>query len=157
MKVCSFTGHRNIPPAHKAALSELLERAINYAYAEGCREFRVGGALGFDTEAAKAVIKFRMSHSDVCLHVIIPCSDQADGWGAQKRAMYDYLLGSADRVSVLAEQYYDGCMKDRNRRLVEDCDMMIAYCSRYASGAGQTVRMAELAGKAVYNLFSALN
>ena len=157
MKVCSFTGHRIIPEAHKAAMPAMLERAVNFAYSEGCREFCVGGALGFDTEAAKAVIKFRMSHSDVILHVVVPCADQADSWGASHRAMYDYLIGCADRVSVLSDSYHGSCMKERNRRLAESCDIMIAYCNRYASGAGQTVKMAELAGKKVYNLYSALN
>lgn len=153
MKVCSFTGHREIKSGHMRVLPALLERAVNYAYGEGCREFCVGGALGFDTEAAKAVIKYRMSHPDLKLHVIVPCADQSSSWSSSDRDFYDYTLGAADTVTVLSEHYYDGCMRARNIALAQRCDIMIAYLCREGSGSGQTVRMAKSAGKTVYNLY----
>ena len=156
MKVCSFTGHREIKRSHKKLLPDMLYRAVNYAYGEGCREFCVGGALGFDTEAAKAVIKYRMSHPDVVLHVIAPCADQSSGWSKSDRDFYDYTLGAADTVTVLAEHYYNGCMRARNLALAERCDIMIAYLYKDGSGACQTVRMAEGAGKTVYNIYPSI-
>ena len=44
--ICSFTGHRKIIPAHKKRIFDLLSRAIEYAYNEGCRTFLSGGAIG---------------------------------------------------------------------------------------------------------------
>ena len=73
---CAFTGHRNIKYDHRIGMSGLLARAIGYAYDKGCRRFITGGALGFDTEAAREVIRFRMSHPDVSFVVFIPCLDQ---------------------------------------------------------------------------------
>jgi hypothetical protein len=47
-------------------------------------------------------------------------------------------------------------MRERNRYLAEEADLLIAYLSHSASGAGQTVRMAKSRGVQVYNLYSAL-
>ncbi len=151
--VCAFTGHRNIAVAHKAAVSELLSRAIVYAYNEGCRTFLSGGAIGFDTLAAREVVRFRISHPDVRLSLVLPCINQDERWSARDRDAYGYLLGAADEVSYVADVYTPDCMKRRNLALAESADIIIAYAGRSASGAGQTVRMAEKLGKRVYNIY----
>lgn len=156
MKTCSFTGHRRIEPLHEKTLPELLSRAVNYAYENGCRRFIAGGALGFDTLAAREVIKYRISHPDVSLVLALPCVNQDERWSARQRDAYSYVLSSANEVVYISEEFTDTCMKDRNRYLVEEADVLIAYASRSASGAGQTVRMAKKRGVQVYNLYFAL-
>lgn len=157
MEACSFTGHRRIEPTHLGRIDELLGKAIVYAYGEGCRHFYVGGALGFDTLAARQIILFRMSHPDAKLHVIVPCRNQCDGWSSSQISTYEYILSRADSVEYLYDEYVDGCMRERNRRLADLADIMIAYVSRSNSGAAQTARMAEKMGKKVYNLYPSLN
>lgn len=156
MKTCSFTGHRRIEAEHAKKLSDLLSRAVNYAYENGCRRFIAGGAIGFDTLAAREVIKFRISHPDVLLVLALPCLNQDEHWSQAQKDSYSYTLASADEVIYLSEEYTDTCMKERNRYLAEEADILIAYASRAASGAGQTVRMAKQRGIEVYNLFAAL-
>ena len=51
--VC-FTGHRHVPDKIYAALAERLDAEIERQIAQGARQFRTGGALGFDTMAALA-------------------------------------------------------------------------------------------------------
>jgi hypothetical protein len=68
--------------------------------------------------------------------------------------MYEYLLSVSDEVIYIADEYYDGCMKERNMKLAELCDILIAYVARSNSGAAQTVRMASAMGKSVYNLYA---
>ena len=63
----------------------------------------------------------------------------------------------ADEVVYISEEYTETCMKERNRYLAEEADIIVAYVSRYASGAGQTVRMAKSLGKQVYNLYPAIS
>ena len=138
-------------------IGDLVSRAIEYAYREGCRDFCVGGALGFDTVAAKSVILFRISHPDTRLLVVAPCRNQADSWSEAQIAMYEYILSSADHVEYVSDDYVDGCMRKRNQRLVDLADMLVAYVSRDYSGAAQTVRMAKSAGKPVYNLYPTLD
>ena len=151
---CSFTGHRRIAPEHRASLPALVLRAINYAYSEGCRDFLCGGAIGFDTVAAREVLRFRMTHPDVSLHLILPCINQDAAWSVADRNSYAYLLSAADDVEYVADEYRDGCMRERNRRLAERCDILIAYCASGNSGTYQTVRMAERLGKRIYNLYN---
>ena len=156
MKVCSFTGHRRIDKAHTEKIGSLVARAIEYSYSEGCRRFIAGGALGFDTVAAREVIRFRMKHPDACFVLYLPCLDQDKKWTERQRSLYEYLLSEADEVVYVSDEYTEGCMRERNRRLAEEADILIAYVSRYNSGAWQTVSMAKKLGKAVYNLYPTL-
>ena len=153
MKACSFTGHRIIPKDKEAALSELLDRAIDYAYKEGCRTFYCGGALGFDTMAAKAIIKKRMLNPDMRLIIVIPCADQEARWSSSEKDMYNYVISSADEVIYTSLSYTNDCRKRRNERLAEMCDILIAFCGNARSGSAQTVRIAKALGKTVYNLY----
>ena len=156
MQVCAFTGHRKIEDGHKGRIDDLLLRAISYAYENGCRTFATGGALGFDTLAAREIIRFRMSHPDVRFVVVLPCKNQSDSWSASQVNMYEYTLLNADEIEYVSDEYTDGCMKERNGRLADMCDMLIAYVGRSDSGAAQTVRMATRLGKKVYNLYPTL-
>lgn len=157
MQICSFTGHRRIMPQHRDKLPELLLRAINYAYENGCRTFIAGGAIGFDTLVAREVIRFRISHPDVTLKLALPCVNQEANWTEEQKSAYAYTLAAADEIIYISDEYTDTCMKERNRYLAEHADLLIAYVSRAASGAGQTVRMAKERGVRVYNLCAALD
>ena len=153
---CSFTGHRIIKNQHKPKIHELLHRAVEYAYLSGCREFLCGGAIGFDTLAGREVVRFRMSHPDVRLVLILPCLGQDAKWSDAERNAYDHLVNAADEVRYVSEEYTDSCMKERNRILAEEADMLVAYLGRAWSGSAQTVRMATELGKEVYNLYPTL-
>ena len=157
MQTCAFTGHRKIEDRHKDRIENLLARAIAFAYENGCRLFVTGGALGFDTLAAKEIIRFRLSHPDVRLSIVLPCKNQSDSWSSSQVNMYEYTLFNADEIEYVSEEYTDKCMKERNQRLADMCDMMIAYVSRSYSGSAQTVRMASAQGKVVYNLYPSLD
>lgn len=156
MKTCSFTGHREIKKEHVKKLPGLVERAINYAYNNGCRKFVAGGALGFDTIAACEVVKFRMRHPDVLLVLFLPCIAQDSKWKPRQKKMYEYLLSEANEIEYVSEEYTGGCMKERNHRIADEADILIAYVSRTNSGAAQTVRMAKEGGKEIHNLYPSL-
>ena len=157
MQSCSFTGHRQIKDSHRKNISDLLQRAIAYAYSQGCRDFYSGGAVGFDTLAAREVLRFRISHSDARLVMLLPCIDQGKRWSCSERDSYEYLLREANEVRYISEEYTDSCMKKRNLALAEAADLMIAYVCRKNSGAGQTVRMADKLGRQIYNLYPTLD
>ena len=154
---CSFTGHRAIEPRHIGKIDAMVARAVEYAYNEGCRKFYCGGALGFDTVAARQIIQFRLRHPDCELHLVIPCKNQSERWSKRQKEMYEYILSVSDTVSFLSEEYRDGCMRERNKKLAELSDIVIAYVNRGNSGAGQTVRLAKGLGKTVYNIYPALD
>ena len=156
IKACSFTGHRTIPARHKKNIQDLLMRAGEYAYTRGVRSFYAGGAVGFDTLAARAVISFRMTHPDLRLILVLPCKNQSEKWGNAEVSAYEYTLSLADEIVYTAEEYYEGCMKKRNSYLAESCDMLIAYVGKKIGGSAQTLRMVEKLGKEIYNLYPTL-
>ena len=156
-KICAFTGHRQIKAEHKNLIYKRLDAAIEYAYSLGCRTFLSGGAVGFDTIAAREVLRFKLTHHDVSLIMLLPCVEQDTLWSDRQRDDYGYLLRSADEIQYISDSYDDECMRRRNQALAQRCDIMIAYLSHSRSGAGQTVRMAEKEGKTVFNLYPDLD
>lgn len=157
MNSCSFTGHRKIEYSRIAPLEELLGRAVDYAYSQGCRSFYCGGAIGFDTMAAKAVLEKRIFHRDIRLIIVMPCEEQTLGWSDRNKDIYDYILSEADECICISKEYTKSCMRERNLYLAERCDMLVAYVGRNNSGSSQTLRFAESLGKTVYNLYKKLN
>ena len=157
MKCCAFTGHRKIEPRHQARISALLFRSIEYAYSEGCRIFVTGGALGFDTLAADAVLHLRETHPDVRLILCLPCRNQDVDWSESQRRKYREIAERADEVIYVSDRYTPTCMRERNLVLAEMCDILIAYVGYSASGSAQTARMAERLGRRVYNIYPSLD
>ena len=154
MSGCAFTGHRAIAHRHMPYIEELLLRGVRYAYERGCRDFFSGGALGFDTLAARAVLLLREERPDVRLRLVLPCRDQDERWSASARYEYQRILRLADSVEYISESYTKYCMLARNRRLVELSDMMIAYYDGSGrGGTAYTVAAAEQVGREVYNIF----
>ena len=155
--VCSFTGHRVIKNTHRNSITALILRAVSYSYDRGCRIFMSGGALGFDTLAAREVIRFKMTHPDVRLHLILPCINQDAKWNQAEINSYRFLLENADEIVYISEEYTDNCMKERNCYLAQNADIIISYVGSEISGSAQTVRMARKLQKQIYNLYPTLD
>ena len=155
-KICCFTGHRKLPaesvPAIKAALESVLDKLIG----SGVTVFRTGGALGFDTLAALAVLEKKASYPEIKLELCLPCRDQTAKWDKVSVDFYNKILERADYVTVLHDRYVDGCMLERNRFMVDGSTYCIAFCKNenaFRSGTSYTVRYAKSHGVSVINLF----
>lgn len=149
---CFFTGHRLIGAAERARLPGLLSQAIDDMVEKGMDTFIAGGALGFDTLAAEAVIEARGRHPHIQLVLALPCEDQARLWKPADVARYERIKSLADRVEVLSARYVDGCMQARNRYMVGLSSWCIAYCTRAAGGTASTLRYAFKRGLSIINL-----
>lgn len=156
MKKICFTGHRDVRDAEKLqkTLLNILKSLIN----DGAEDFYAGGATGFDTLAAAAVIRLRQIYPQIKLHLVLPCceAEQTARWTDSQKSEYWSILAAADSVEYTSEHYYDGCMKKRNARLIELSDCCVCYYNdkKSASGTGQTVRMALKKRISIVNLFS---
>lgn len=154
MRVVCFTGHRELPLDRLVALADRLKRAVAYAYDHGAREFRAGGALGFDTLAALTVLDLHEHHPDARLCLYLPCKTQTRGWSERDRRIYEGILDRADEVTYTSEDYYRGCMMVRNRALVNGSDVCIAFCQHSSGGSAYTVNYAKSNNLTVWNLAS---
>lgn len=84
--------------------------------------FGSGAALGFDQEAATAVLKLKENHPHIRLVMVLPCppEQQSLKWNEQQKKRYYDLLDRADKVRVLSPSYTRSCMFERNRHLVNN-------------------------------------
>ena len=152
MTTCCFTGHRSIPDEDIPMISRRIDAAIRKCLSLGITTFENGAALGFDTLAAMRIIRMRTYRPEIKLRLMIPCRDQCRNWNSQQLLLYKRLLGLADEVVYLANSYYDGCMRARNYRMVEDsCACICYYNGTRHSGTAQTVHYAEKKGLLILN------
>lgn len=149
--VC-FTGHRSIPYADAARLPDLLGQVISQLCERGATTFRAGGAMGFDTVAALKVLDMKEKYPQIRLELILPCRNQTERWDEISRRTYEYILKNADSHRFLFDTYFDGCMLERDRRLVEGSDVCVAYCARSRGGTAYTFSLALREGLEVINL-----
>ena len=152
IKTVCFTGHRDVPQNHALTLSSTLENEIVRQIESGARIFRAGGAIGFDTVAALKVLELKERYPDIELHLYLPCKDQTRGWNELCVRTYNYCLDRADSIMYVSENYYSGCMYERDRRLVDGADICIAYCTRMQGGTYYTCSYAQKHGVEIVNI-----
>lgn len=151
-KTCCFTGHRSLDAAQCAALAPVLADTVRRLADEGVVYFGAGGAVGFDTLAAQAVLQVRRQRPALRLILVLPCPNQPRGWPARDAAVYQHIKAQADKVVYVSPCYLPGCMQRRNRHLVDGSGVCVAYCRKTAGGTAYTVDYAKERGLRVIML-----
>lgn len=123
----------------------LLDEEIERLAAHGIRFFGAGGAEGFDTLAAQAVLRARARRPELRLILVLPFPRRVT------TPEYDRIRNAADKVVYVSESYWEGCYHARNRRLVESSSVCVAYL-RAGGGTGYTVGYCRRLGVEVINL-----
>lgn len=150
--VC-FTGHRDIPRELALDLPALLDTELRKLISRGAKNFRAGGAIGFDMVAALKVLELKEEFPDIKLILMLPCKDQTRGWQDGVKKTYDYILKRADQVFYTVEKYFDGCMLERDRHLVDGSDVCVAFCMKNRGGTAYTLAYAIKRKLEIINLF----
>lgn len=149
---CGFTGHRHISNAALPTVRADLEQTIRDLIEVGFTRFLTGGALGFDTMAAQAVLALKPEFPMLHLHLVLPCRDQAKSWPAEDVRIYEDIKAAADSCEYICDTYSQGCMFQRNRVLVDQCCLCVAYLNRSRGGTLYTVNYARKHGVPVLYL-----
>lgn len=149
---CCFSGHRIIKKQFLPLLEEKLFETLKSLYEKGYTRFAAGGALGFDTLAAKTVIKLREEFNDICLILVLPCKNQAEKWRDSDKQIYEEIKKQSDLIIYTTDRYIDGCMQARNRALVDMSSVLVCYKNRDMGGTAYTVNYAVKEGTNVINL-----
>ena len=149
---CCFTGHRRLPAEGLRTLAGRLEAELRGLISRGFCRFCAGGALGFDTLAAEAVLALREEFSHLSLLLLLPCRDQAARWRPEEVRRYEQIKREADAVEYVGERYARGCMQRRNRALVERSDLCVCYLTRSTGWTKYTVEYAAKRGLPILNL-----
>ena len=139
---CAFTGHRphklpwryNEADSHCLALKSMLAGQITQLVDAGVTDFYSGGADGVDCWASLIVLELKKKNPVLKLHLILPHEGQADRWSEPAQERYHSILKKADSVEYVSREYYDGCMLDRNHRLVEAAGCLQRGAARWYCG-----------------------
>jgi len=143
---CCFSGHRIISREDAQSLKDDLYSILKNFIEGGITRFVAGGALGFDTLAANTVLRLREMYPETKLHLVLPCRDQAKRWTGAQKAEYERIPAAADSHEFLFDAYVDGCMQMRNRAMVNQSQVLVAYYTGRAGGTRQTVEYARKKG-----------
>lgn len=155
---CAFTGHRphKFPWKYDEAdercieLKSVIAQQIDKLAATGVTDFFSGMALGVDVWAAMAVLDLRERNQAVKLHCVLPYEGQADRWSDSAQEQYHSILKRADSVEYVSRKYYDGCLLDRNHRLIESAGILLAvYNGERRGGTAATIRYAQKVGRKI--------
>lgn len=138
-KTCCFTGHRIIPKDKYTEIQKCLETKLVQLISQDVIYYCTGGALGFDTFAALAILKLRFEFPHIRFILVLPCKDQTKGWKAEDIKIYNQIRDKADEVIYTSEHYYKGCMHKRNRYLIDNSSYCICYLTQNSGGTKYTV------------------
>lgn len=151
-QTCCFTGHRLIPAEQYEPLKERLTDTIKLLIDQGVLYYGAGGALGFDTLAAQAVLAAKAKSPEVRLILVLPCLTQAQGWPEKDRQVYEAIKSQADKIVYTSQEYTRDCMFKRNRHLVDHSGVCVCYMTKASGGTAYTVDYAKQHGLKIMNL-----
>lgn len=154
---CAFTGYRpqkmpfgfNEEDLRCMDLKKRLRCVIEVLVWGGCSHFISGGAQGFDTFAAEAVMDLKRKYPWVTLEIAVPYDGQEDRWSSREQDRYYWILNQADIVTWVSHEYSRGCLAKRNCYLVDHCDLLVAAYDGLPGGTEQTVNYARAQGKEI--------
>lgn len=148
--VC-FTGHRKILPEQQDKVARQLKKTIVELANDGYQFFGAGGALGFDTLAAQAVLDLKSDSPQIKLILVLPCLSQADRWSLNDKEIYEDIKKRADKIVYTSREYTRGCMHKRNRHLVDNSSVCVCYLREATGGTAYTVEYAKSKNLRVIN------
>ncbi|MDO7788401.1 SLOG family protein [Desulforamulus aquiferis] len=148
LNTCCFTGHRKLPKEKIEHIIKRLNHEIDNLISKGVTNFISGGSFGFEQVAASLII----AKKEMGRGVRLIFAKQDKLWSAEQRELYNNLLAEADEIIYVLEEYHNGCMKKRNRYIVDCSAYCICALLHTLSGTDRTVRYARRKGLHVINV-----
>lgn len=124
-------------------ISNRLEETIIKYIDEGYRYFGSGGALGFDTLVAEAILKLKERYLYIKLILVLPCISQTSDWMEADIKKYNNIKLQADKVVYISKEYTNNCMFRRNQHLVNYSSLCICYLDKIYGGTAYIVNYAK--------------
>lgn len=114
-------------------------------------EFVITGmAIGWDTWLAQEALKL-----DIPIKAYVPFRGQGNAWPPAAKKEYQRLLDLSLEVKYISENYHSGAFHQRDRAMVDDCDLVVALLNPKADKGGTyyTVQYAKGKEKEVINFW----
>lgn len=154
MSSIAFTGHRpsklgSYDPMHpsRVMLRKAMWEKIK-SISSGEMNFITGGALGVDQDAARIAYA-----NQIPFTVASPCLNQECKWPLESQINYRKMLSLANKVVYVTQQEYTStCMQERNKWMVDNCDLLVAVWDGTKGGTYNCIRYAESVKKPIHYL-----
>lgn len=153
-QTCCFTGHRDLP---REKIPEITERTANeirdLIANNNVRFFGVGGAIGYDTLAARVLFQLKETefpHIKVIL--VYPFDGYTNRWTPAQKSEHEHLLPKYEKRVCIESSASKEAYLARDRHLVDGSAYCISYCTRNYGGTAYTVRYAKSQGLEVRNI-----
>jgi len=149
---CAFTGHRphkfpwryNESDPACTALKTILFQQVMKLVQTGITDYYSGMADGSDVWLSQIVLSIREKNPALRLYCLLPCEGQERKWNEIAQKRYHSILEQANGVRYISRRYYEGCMLERNRQLVNSAGILLAvYNGEQRGGTAATVRYAR--------------
>lgn len=177
MVICA-TGHRSdklgcgkgddwsskspkLQPVRKQ-IEEKLRAILDFQVLAGEKKFELisGMALGVDQLFFSVGNQLRKEYAEngveIILTAAVPCLEQDGIWKDDCKISYAAMLKAADKkVRISNKKYKDdkGCMQRRNRFMVDNADMVLAYHDGSEGGTKNCIDYAKSVGAVIENAF----
>ncbi len=150
-ETCCFTGNRPQKLAWgydesdvrcvelKLRITAEIEKAIDKGY----NHFISGMAQGFDTYCAEIVLELMKTNKNITLEVAIPCEGQSSKWYEEDKARYFLIISKATKETMVTNQYTKYSMQLRNKYMVANSSLVIAYNTSPIGGTASTITYAQ--------------
>lgn len=154
-KYCCCTGHRpnGFPfdyfkdEEKRNAYLTALQSKIGLAIEQGATQFISGMSLGVDLDFAEIILKLKAKFP-ITLECAMPYPDYFVRWSFEDEKRNYEILKSADKVTLVSDRYFNGCLFKRNRYMVDKSDLVIAvFNGEKKGGTFYTLSYAEKQGK----------
>ena len=101
-------------------------------------------AWGFDLKVFEVLLTKKNKNIDII--ACVPCKEQSTYFKKDEKLKYDDYLKQADKIVYVSNEYFDGCMQKRNRYMVDNSSILVAYLYSNIGGTKNTVSYAEKKG-----------
>lgn len=177
MVICA-TGHRSdklgcnkgddwsskspkLQPVRKQ-IEEKLRAILDFQVLAGEKKFELisGMALGVDqlffSVGNQLRKEYKIKGVTIVLTAAVPCIEQDGIWKDDCRISYAAMLRAADKKVRISNKKYEndkGCMQRRNRFMVDNADMVLAYHDGSEGGTKNCIDYAKSVGAVIENAF----
>lgn len=177
MVICA-TGHRSdklgcgkgddwsskspkLQPVRKQ-IEEKLRAVLDFQVLAGETKFELisGMALGVDQLFFSVGHQLRKEYAEqgiaIILTAAVPCLEQDGIWKDDCKISYAAMLKAADKKVRISNKKYEqdkGCMQRRNKFMVDNADMVLAYHDGSEGGTKNCVDYAKSVGAVIENAF----
>jgi uncharacterized phage-like protein YoqJ len=120
----------------------------------GYRYFLCGMAVGFDLEAAKAVISLRERLPGVEVIAVIPFKGSQERFSTEQRTLFDQIVEESAETITLATRYSTDVYARRNNYLVDNSSAVVTYFTGEKGGTAYTINRAVKNLSYIINIYN---